>query len=299
MKRDSGARRLSRSVNVGMEPAQRVDQGRTTACSARESQAEADAALASVRATLANRLASRRARQALGFGVILATCLAAAAMTFVVVALLLSREAPPWWREFDPNDPQLVELAERVERAVVSSMHRARPINEPWTVAVTAQQANAWLNVKLPRWVQSRNANWPPEIGQVQTNFADGKISVGVRIGQTDDDQIVAATISPQLHNDGSLWLTQPTTNAGRLDLPSGWTISRLAAWLPPSITQREMTSMVLDALRQRGPALPNTWVDLEDGRRVRLIGLSIDNERLLLSCVTEFPEQATASARD
>lgn len=277
----------------------RVDQARGTVRSASDSQAEADAALASVRAALVNRLANRRTRQALGFGVILATCVAAAAMTIVVVALLLSREAPPWWRHVDPHDPQVIELAERVERAVVSSVHRARPINEPWTVAVTAPQANAWLNVKLPRWVQSRNANWPAEVGQVQTHFADGKISVGVRIGDASDDQIVAATISPQLHDDGSLWLTQPTTNAGRLDLPSGWTISRLAAWLPPSITQREMTGLVLDALRQRGPALPSAWIDLEDGRRVRLIGLSIDDERLLLSCVTEFPDQATASARD
>ncbi len=281
-----------------MEPATRVDNRIATARTDTASLDEADRALLSVRAVLARRLATSRARKLVAIGVIAATCLASAAMTFVVVALLLARESPSWWRTVDAENPRVIELAERVERAVVSSMHRARPIGEPWTVAVTAPQANAWLNVKLPRWVHSRNAQWPDQIGQVQTHFGDGRISVGVRIGSNEEDQIVAATVNPDLHDDGGLWLKQPSTNAGRLDIPAGWTIARLQSWLPPEIREREMTARMLDALRQRTPVLPSTYVDLEDGRRIRLVGLSIERDKLLLTCVTEMPTRpATAQA--
>lgn len=253
-----------------------------------------------MRAALARQLATSRARKALTIGAIVTTCLASAAMTIVVVALLLARESPSWWRTVDPENPRMVELAERVEQAVVSAMHRSRPFGEPWTVAVTAPQANAWLNVKLPRWVRSRNAHWPEQIGQVQTHFEDGRVSVGVRIGAATEDQIVAATVNPRLTDDGGLWLTQPSTNAGRLDIPAGWTIARLQSWLPPEIREREMTARMLDALRQRGPVLPTTHVDLEDGRRIRLVDVRIERDRLLLTCVTEMPRRpATSNAID
>lgn len=283
-------------ITFGTEPATRVDQAQGTARSETASRDEADRALLGVRAVLARRLATSRARKLMAFSAIAATCLASAAMTFVVVALLLARESPSWWRTVDPENPRVVELAERVEQAVVSSMHRARPIGEPWTVAVTAPQANAWLNVKLPRWVRSRNAQWPDQIGQVQTHFGDGRISVGVRIGSATEDQIIAATVNPRLETSGELWLTQPSTNAGRLDIPAGWTIARLQSWLPPEIRERDMTARVLNALRQRGPALPSTYVDLEDGRRIRLLDVRIERDRLLLTCVTEMPHRPVAA---
>jgi len=267
-----------------------------------QTQADADAALADVRVALVHQRASRRVRRTIVMVVISLVCVTAAVMTMVVTALLLAQESPTWWRTVDAGDPAVVDLAERVERAVVSSIHKVRPIGEPWTVAISAPQANAWLNAKLPRWVQSRNAHWPEQLSQVQTHFSNGRISVGVRIGRGDNEQIVAATVNPTLGADGSLWLAQPSTNAGRLDLPAGWTISRLASWLPPEIKGRQITDLVLKALRQEGPALDNTSVRLEDGRRIRLLGLSIDHERLLLTCVTEWRDQhrtANASAGD
>lgn len=252
----------------------------------------ADAALARVRARLARRSLTQRGRRWLVLGGILATCLASAGLAVLVVALLLARESPSWWRTVDTADPSVVELADRVERAIVSAMHRARPAGEPWTVAVTAEQANAWLNVKLPRWVRSREAGWPAELSQVQTHFEHGRVSVGMRIVGREGGvaQIVAATVNPELRH-GALWLRQPATNAGRLDLPAGWTIARLRSWLPPEIRRREMTRHTLDALMQKGPVLPDLSLRLEDGRRVRLVGLRIDEERLLLTCVTELPK--------
>lgn len=235
---------------------------------------------------------NRRAQRAWLVG---ALCLASVGTTVIVIALLLSREKPTWWATIDPSDPQVMELAERVERAVVGAMHRNRSTGEPWTISVSAVQANAWLNAKLPKWVNSRNARWPEQLGQVQAHFENDRISLGVRIGSQRDEQIVAATVRPDLRADGALWLTQPSTNAGRLDLPSGWTLARLAGWLPPEIRSRELAHVILDALRQKGPALATTAITLEDGRRVRLVGVRIENDRLLLTCVTDLPHAGAA----
>jgi len=227
-----------------------------------------------------------------------ALCLASVGATVIVIALLLSREKPTWWATIDPTDPQVVELAERVERAVVGAMHRNRTSGEPWTISVSAPQANAWLNVKLPKWVASRNARWPEQLGQVQTHFENERISLGVRIGSQNEEQIVAATVRPELRTDGALWLTQPSTNAGRLDLPSGWTLARLSGWLPPEIRSRTLANLILDALRQKGPALATTAITLEDGRLVRLLAVRIEDDHLLLTCVTDLPQRnATARA--
>ncbi|RMH27808.1 MAG: hypothetical protein D6693_04680 [Planctomycetota bacterium] len=247
----------------------------------------ADAALEGVRARLMRRARSARARRWLFFGAFAVVSAVSAAGLMAVTALLLSRQAPAWWRPVDPADPATVDLAERVERAVVSAMHRPRPPGEPWTVAVTAEQANAWLNVKLPRWVRSRSDAWPEEVRRIQTRFTGGRLSVGLEIaGGSDEPRIVAATVEPVLRG-GGLWLTQPATNAGRLDLPAGWTIKKLARWLPEPIRTREMAERALAALKQEGPVLPTVEARLEDGRRVRLVGLRIDEDRLLLTCVT------------
>ncbi len=253
----------------------------------------ADEALARVRARLGWRARSEHARRWIILGVVLTICAASAALTAIVVAALLARESPVWWRTVDPNDSEVVELAERVERAVVSAMHRARPDAEPWTVAVTASQANAWLNVKLPQWARSRDAGWPREIAEVQTHFADGRIGMGMRLagGRVGNAPIVAATVEPTMR-EGALWLAQPATVAGRLDLPAGWTINRLSSWLPPEMRTRSMTRRTLDALMQKGPVIPDASFRIEDGRRVRLVAITVEQERLLLTFETDLPSR-------
>lgn len=253
----------------------------------------ADAALARVRARLGWRERSERARRWIIFAVVFVICAASAGLTALVVATLLARESPVWWRTVDARDEGVIDLAERVERAVVSAMHRARPDSEPWTVAVTAAQANAWLNVKLPQWARSRDTGWPREIAEVQTHFSGGRIGVGMRLasGRAGSAPIVAATVEP-IMRDGALWLTQPATVAGRLDLPAGWTINRLSSWLPPEMRARSMTRRTLDALMQKGPVIPDAAFRIEDGRRVRLVAVAVEHERLLLTFETELPQR-------
>lgn len=210
----------------------------------------------------------------------------------VVAALTLMEKAPQWWRSVDPADPATIDLAEQVERGVVSQVHRSRAPGEQWTVSVTAAQANAWLNVKLPRWMANQSAGWPPRLREVQVHFTpDERMSFGARIRGVDTDRVVAATVRLRIDDDGALWILTPVAHAGRLDLPSDWTIAQLREWIPAEMNERLPVQQVLDALAGAAPLFPEAVIKLEDGRRVRLLDLRPEYGRLLITCMTEAPE--------
>jgi len=216
----------------------------------------------------------------------------------VIGAATLAAKAPTWWRSVDPGDPETIDLAEQVERGVVNTVHRGRPDGEVWTVSVTAAQANAWLNVKLPRWMANRGSAWPARLREIQANFIDGKASFGARIRGVDGDRVVAATIEPVIMTDGSLWILTATPHAGRLDLPRDWTVAQLRDWLPQEVYDRLPAERILDALAAESPLFDEAVLKLEDGRRVRLLGITPEDGRLLLTCVTEVGEE-TERGRD
>ncbi|NJM92443.1 MAG: hypothetical protein HC861_07295 [Rhodospirillaceae bacterium] len=68
-----------------------------------------------------------------------------------------------------------------VFKAIITALHKDRPLNEPWTVAISAAQANAWINVKLPRWLINRRLGWPERLAEAQVEFSGGQVSLGAR----------------------------------------------------------------------------------------------------------------------
>jgi len=252
----------------------------------------------SVRARAPRAWADRRPiprRHVARFAVLVMLVGIAAATFLAVTAVSLAREAPLWWRSVDPTSPATVRLADRVERAVLNAVHRHRPA-DVWSVSISPAQANAWLNVKLPRWIENRGEQWPEIIGDVQTHFENGRISVGVRLLLEGEEQIVAATVRPRLTESGALWLTGAQTRAGRLDLPAGWTVARLGRALPSRIRDRSATRRLLRAMQAEAPILDHASVELEDGRLVALRSVRIRDGRLELTCETTPAHYAEAS---
>ncbi len=220
--------------------------------------------------------------------------LIAGATLAMFMAVSLASQPPAWWRTVDLEGAETRTLADRVESGVITALHKDRPLNEPWTVAISAAQANAWINVKLPRWLINRRLGWPERLAEAQVEFSGGQVSLGARLADDGEDQIVAATAAPRLLDSGALWLPIASTRAGRLDLPSNWTVSRLREWLPPEIRGLESTRATLEALAGAEPLFADASVRLEDGRRVRLIDIRAEEGRLLLTCVTEPPAHAS-----
>ncbi|MEC9373100.1 MAG: hypothetical protein VYC34_04620 [Planctomycetota bacterium] len=215
--------------------------------------------------------------------------LIAVATVATLATMTLIREAPRWWRSVDTSDTATLELGEKVEHAMLHTFSKRRPEGVAWSVAISANEANAWLNTRLPRWVTNRGLGWPESLDQIQAQFNDDKISLGFRI-LTDDggQQIVAATVAPMVDDRGSLWLTIDRALAGRLDLPRNWTIARLREWLPEQMMKRESTERVVNALAGDAPLLVDAAIKLDDARQVRILDIRAKDGGLLITCVTE-----------
>ncbi len=229
-------------------------------------------------------------------------------MTLVVIAIAslsiialvsLIDDTPHWWRDVAPQDPITVDLAERVERGLLNTFHKRRVIGDPWTIKIEAVEANAWLNAKLPKWMANKEMPWPDELREVQAEFAQGSFSLGFRIVAEGTDQIVAATVTPMLGGDGSLWLPISAASAGRLDLPRRWTIPKLRDWLPEDMQESETANHVLSALEGAAPLAPDAVIRLEDGRQVRILGMRAEDGEFLLTCVTERRTEVRQASSD
>jgi len=206
----------------------------------------------------------------------------------VLTAISLARDTPRWWRDADFSNPKAQDLARRVEIAIVEHVHKPRSDANAWRVSVDVEQANAWLNAKLPAWVESRDLEWPDKVEQVQADFNDGTITLGARLNKDAASQIVAASFQLEIRDDGALWIRQPRARAGRLDLPSGWTVARLREWLPPELEDSEAMDRVLVALAGEGPLFAQARLKLGDDRIVRVLRITSGDDQLLIEAVTE-----------
>lgn len=198
-------------------------------------------------------------------------------------AYQLSLSAPAWWRTVDPADPETVALAERTEQAVASALHRKRELGEPWTLAISAPQANAWMNVMLPRWLENRDVERPAWTSEVQLHFEDGLVAAGAMVADAAGrERYVTLEAEPIVDRAGAVWLRPDGATVGRLRAPLRWTFDELERRATPE------TRDLVAGLTGQAPVAPEALVELGDGRIVRVVGASVRDGRLLVTCVTE-----------
>ncbi|MBL0921410.1 MAG: hypothetical protein IBJ10_04690 [Phycisphaerales bacterium] len=221
----------------------------------------------------------------------LAACVVMVVAILAVVASSAAGREPAWWT-LAAHDPATVgRLAERVENAVVSEIHRGREDGQEWSVALSPEQANAWIADRLPKWID-HGAGKHTEKPEVRVWFERGAVLVAARLG--DRQRIVTATLRPWIDDDGALWARLDGVAIGRLSAPGGaaWAGERLAALAPADALGAEAPGAddqrLLAALSGRNALLDQPVIDLEDGRRVRLAGVRVEEDRLGLTWVTE-----------
>jgi len=242
-------------------------------------------------ATLATKALANLKGVSLRTSLIAVTLLLIASITIAVLtAITLARDTPDWWRHANFESDQTRDLARRVEIAIVEHVHKPRTNTEAWRVSVNVEQANAWLNAKLPAWVESRELEWPDKVDQIQADFNNGTITLGAKLNKDAASQIVAASFQLEVRHDGALWIKQPRARAGRLDLPSGWTVARLREWLPPELEESEAMNRVLHALAGNAPLFDEARLKIGDGRVVRMLRITSNDDQLLIEAVTERP---------
>ena len=231
----------------------------------------------------------------------------------VLGALALTRAAPAWWRTVLREDPATVRLAEKTENAFINIAHDfdrfplAESPDGVWrsdafTLEVTAAEVNAWMNVRLPKWLanQKDEFHWPPELSDVQVEFHDDRITLGARVRAGERHQVLTATLRPRLEADGRLFLPAQSVNLGRLSIPASWVLDPIRdsaeSYIPEQVRRLPETDLLFGAFGGEGPLLERAVVRLGDGRRVRVLKVQPRDGKLQILCQTERdPSTATA----
>jgi hypothetical protein len=221
------------------------------------------------------------------------------------------RARPAWWQTVQAADPTVVHNATELENAVLSTLSERRELldapdgsraSADWWVAVPAEDANAWLSARLPRWVaaQSDISRWPDELAEVRVSFEAPFVRVGARVDRGGQSRYLAATFIPQLRSDGSLWLVAERVSIGTLNLPAGWVLdgaeARADDLVPEAFRGLPQSRDFFRMFAGEIPATPTPEIDLQDGRRVRLLALRAGQGRLELKCRTEHRGTQQAS---
>lgn len=236
----------------------------------------------SARARLRARLASRR-RLVIG-----ALAAIGAVTAALILAATLARRAPSWWRSAATDPAAGADLAERVERAVASRIHKWEASAEPWTIAITQEQANAWLAVRAPKWAANRAA--PADktaMPEARVRFEAGAIVIGLR--NPGSHYIITARLTPSIAAGGALRASLRSVRAGALPV-SAAVVERAAGSLSENLQRDPDAARALAAITGDAPLLKDARITLEDGRRVTLRGIAVEEGRLVLTCATDRP---------
>ncbi len=251
--------------------------------------------------------------------------LVCAAMVVVVVMIVAvlgvssrMRAQPLWWQPVASENPEIVENATELENAIFTQLHLRRDADRiqtetgevlrsaEWTVGLRAEQTNAWLAVRLPKWVAGQMFHamdkagdpeeldvWPEDLSEVQVSFQHPHILVGARIDRGGDPRYFSATLTPELRDDGTLWLVANRVHVGRVSVPAGWVLSeaerRADDVVPEAFRGLPEAEAFFQIFAGERPFADEPQIRLGDGRRVRLLSLRSDQGRLIVKCRTEY----------
>lgn len=229
-------------------------------------------------------LATEARRRVLYSGVVV---LAAVLTLAIGVGWWLASRPPGWWAEVNTSEPSVISTSRAVENWAVSTMTRQHPHEQRWAVTITEDDANAWLAVRLPLWVESEYGRWPEGIRSVRVRFHAGRVIVGADIREpgAEDARVVAAALEVDIGEDGSARAGIGWTQINRLKLPGVIGLNRLSEWID-SAGEGEIAERLGELVRGELNAETLDW-RLEDGRRVTVHSIRSEGGELSLVCST------------
>lgn len=242
---------------------------------------------------------NRRRRVLVIVGLFLAVLL-----TPALVIGLLTKLDPAWWPTPPVDSTIVATQAESLENAALAQASLVRSLDplapqgvwfsEPWAVAISEGDANAWLASRLPQWLENRypDAAWATPLSEVRVRFRDSCIDVGARFNAGSASRIAGATLHPRMSEDGSLWAPASTVFAGRAGFPASAVLTglrgRVDSVLPQGVQKLPELDALLQTLLGEQAAAKEPLLRVDQGRRVRLLDIRVCEDRIELTCRTE-----------
>lgn len=216
-----------------------------------------------------------------------------------MLGVFLARSAPAWWRPARADDPAVKAAADALENGVVNQLHAWRPgeaarapgpwQSEPWTVAMQASDANAWVAASLPKWLANleRPVRLPSQLGELQVGFSSGLVRVGASVEYGGRRHLLSASLRPEIRADGSLWLEATWARIGRMPVPASMVLDQVIA-AGDSTLKTDGARAIARVLAGMEPAARAPEIRLADGRRVRLLKIEVRDGQMWLTCRTD-----------
>lgn len=200
----------------------------------------------------------------------------------------LTRTPPEWYRPPDPTDPQVAELADRVEFRLLEEFQKIREDPEPWRLRVREKHINIWLASRLRDWIDHQgNLHWPENFDMPQVRFEPDGISLAISIDGIGPAKVVVTRLRPRFEAE-ELYISIDQFSVGRLDLPGEplLHITKLVNQFADDVTGADPLAQLLFRML-RGEERIDPVLDLADSRRVRLTDLQLDDGSIVITART------------
>ncbi len=232
------------------------------------------------------------------------------AIAAVALGFFLLRSEPAHWQRHQQRraatpQTQRVEQAQQLEARFTALLSYTNPAGDPGItfvsptaqdagvsqdglgvrrIQLTSDEVNAWLETRLPEWLENQGVTLPVEVKEPMFAAQNGLVILAFRYESDNVSQIVSMSFRPELvgqdQNNRQLVFALAGVQGGKLPLPSGSLVSRLETQAAEA--KNEALKRVSDALAGRpfDPVMP-----MADGKRtVRLIDFDLGEEESSLT---------------
>jgi hypothetical protein len=103
------------------------------------------------------------------------------------------------------------------------------------------QEVNAWLAVKLPKWLANQRLKMPEGVGQPMIAVENGQLVATVKIDTPQLQQVVSLYFDAKVTDDDKLFIKLNEVRGGRLQLPARFIIDKLRAAQKPGKQQQAL----------------------------------------------------------
>lgn len=137
--------------------------------------------------------------------------------------------------------------------------------------------------VRFPEWLTNRDppARLPAGVRDLQAHFGSGRAWIAGRV-----EEGVYSLSTAVRSNEGGIWLSSVRAGVGSLWLPASWGGLGMAGM----IGRDEAGGSIWRIVSGEEPLVAGGTVRLEDGRRVRVLGIAISAGAIEVNCRTEVP---------